>query len=96
MKYFAALKSYYAALRLRLRYEDLRARHRGTPLAQRRTGRAVRSWLSSKRGDEDVAPPDPRLAAELGLPAKQGAKGGPLTAFARVGKFFWQQMTRIR
>jgi len=38
--------------------------------------------------------------ASLGLPAKPNQqKGGDknaFTALARVGKFFWQQMTRIR
>jgi hypothetical protein len=44
-------------------------------------------------GDEDIAPPDPKLAAELGLP--RVTKNGR-NVFSRVGKFFWQQMTRIR
>ncbi|MEO8435372.1 MAG: M1 family aminopeptidase [Pyrinomonadaceae bacterium] len=99
-KYFAALKSYYAANAFEIAdLDDLRGAFIAeAPLAQRRTvARTFGRWLSSKRGDEDVAPPDAHLAAELGLPAKQGQKGGgPLTAFARVGKFFWQQMTRIR
>lgn len=98
-KYFAALKSYYAANAFEIAdLDDLRGAFIAeAPLAQRRSvARTFGRWLSSKRGDEDVAPPDPRLAAELGLPARQGARGGPLTAFARVGKFFWQQMTRIR
>jgi len=100
-KYFAALKSYYAANAFEIAdLDDLRGAFIAeAPLAQRRiVARTFGRWLSSKRGDEDIAPPDAHLAAELGLPAKQSQKGdrGPLTAFARVGKFFWQQMTRIR
>ena len=39
-----------------------------------------------------------KRAAELGLPARATAKPdrNVFTAFAKVGKFFWQQMTRIR
>src|SRR5205814_1879674 len=49
-------------------------------------------------GDEDIGPPDPKLAAELGLPSRANAKPdhNVFTAFAKVGKFFWQQMTKIR
>jgi hypothetical protein len=40
------------------------------------------------------------LATSLGIPQKQSQqKSGDknaFTALARVGKFFWQQMTRIR
>jgi aminopeptidase N len=101
-KYFAALRSYYAANSFEIAdMDDLRGAFMAeAPLAQRRVvARTFGRWLSSKRGDEDIAPPDARLAAELGLPVKPNQKGGdrgPLTAFARVGKFFWQQMTRIR
>jgi hypothetical protein len=62
--------------------------------------RTFNRWLESKRGDEDIAKPDQELAATLGIPVKanQQKKGDrtALTAFARLGKFFWQQMTRIR
>jgi hypothetical protein len=71
----------------------------GAPVEQRRAvSRTFDRWLSSKRGDEDIGPPDPRLAAELGLPSKANTKSdrNVFTAFAKVGKFFWQQMTRIR
>jgi hypothetical protein len=101
-KYFSALRSYYAANSLEIAdMDDLRGAFIAeAPLAQRRVvARTFGRWLSSKRGDEDIAPPDARLAAELGLPAKANQKGGDrgaLTAFSRVGKFFWQQMTRIR
>ncbi|HKR62004.1 MAG TPA: hypothetical protein VJS64_20115, partial [Pyrinomonadaceae bacterium] len=56
-------------------------------------------WLESKRGDDDIAQPDQELAESLGVPVKANQKkSGPtaLTAFTRLGKFFWQQMTRIR
>lgn len=101
-KYFAALKSYYAANALEIAdMDDLRGAFIAeAPLAQRRVvARTFDRWLSNKRGDEDIAPPDAHLAGELGLPVKQAnqkSDRGALTAFARVGKFFWQQMTRIR
>jgi hypothetical protein len=101
-KYFAALRSYYAANSFEIAdMDDLRGAFIAeAPLAQRRVvARTFGRWLASKRGDEDIAPPDAHLAAELGLPVKANQKGGdrgPLTAFSRVGKFFWQQMTRIR
>jgi len=42
------------------------------PLNQRRVvARTFDRWLSNKRGDEDIAPPDAHLAGELGLPVKQ-------------------------
>jgi hypothetical protein len=67
------------------------------PVEQRRAvNRIFDRWLSGKRGDEDIGPPDPRLAEELGLPAKANGKGGNVfSPFAKVGKFFWQQMTKI-
>jgi Peptidase family M1 domain len=100
-KYFAALRSYYAANSLEIAdMDDLRGAFIAeAPLEQRRiVARTFGRWLSSKRGDEDIGPPDPRLAAELGLPVpnQKGGDRGALTAFSRVGKFFWQQMTRIR
>jgi len=101
-KFFAALRSYYNANQLELAdMDDLRGAFVGeASLEQRRAvTRTFDRWLSSKRGDEDIAPPDAKLAADLGLPAKPGnPKGdkGFFTAFAKVGKFFWQQMTRLR
>jgi hypothetical protein len=101
-KFLAALRSYYHANQLELAdMNDLRGAFVGeASLEQRRAvTRTFDRWLSSKRGDEDIAPPDAKLAADLGLPAKTGnQKGdkGVFTAFAKVGKFFWQQMTRIR
>jgi hypothetical protein len=99
-RFFAALRDYYSANSLEVAdMDDLRGAFiAGAPVDQRRAvSRTFDRWLSSKRGDEDIGPPDPKLAAELGLPAKPNPKGGGnfFTAFARVGKFFWQQMTRI-
>src|SRR5437868_2572375 len=99
-RFFAALRDYYSANSLEVAdMDDLRGAFiAGAPVEQRRAvSRTFDRWLSSKRGDEDIGPPDPKLAAELGLPAKTSPKGGGnlFTAFAKVGKFFWQQMTRI-
>lgn len=102
-RYFSALGSYYKANALEIaELEDLRgALIAEAPIDQRRTvARTFTRWLASKRGDEDIARPDPELATSLGLPTKpEPQKGGDrnaFTAFAKVGKFFWQQMTRIR
>ena len=105
-KTFAALRNYYQGNLLEIaELEDLRsALVAEAPIEQRRSiGRIFNRWLTAKRGDEDIAPPDSELAASLGIPAKQSSPSKPgsgdknaFTAFARVGKFFWQQMTRIR
>lgn len=100
-RFFAALREYYFANSFEVAdMDDLRGAFiAGAPVEQRRAvNRTFDRWLSSKRGDEDIGPPDPKLAAELGLHAKVNAKGdrNVFTAFAKVGKFFWQQMTRIR
>jgi aminopeptidase N len=97
-KFFAALKSYYRANALEIaEMDDLRGAFIAeAPLAQRRAvTRTFQRWLSSKRGDVDIAPPDPQLALALGInPNLQ--KGGDRNAFSRLGRFFWQQMTRLR
>lgn len=100
-KFFAALRDYYHANSLEVAdLDDLRGAFIAeAAVEQRRTvNRTFDRWLSSKRGDEDIGPPDPKLAAELGLPARAAAKPdrNVFTAFAKVGKFFWQQMTKIR
>lgn len=98
----AACKNYYRANLFEIaELDDLRgALIAEAKLDQRRAvARTFNRWLASKRGDEDIAKPDRELAGSLGLPPKANQKGGdrnPLGAFARVGKFFWQQMTRIR
>jgi hypothetical protein len=102
-KIFAALRKYYQANLYEIaQMEDLRiALVAEAPVEQRRViGRTFTRWLTAKRGDEDIAPPDAELAATLGIPSKQppqrsGDKNA-FGAFAKVGKFFWQQMTRIR
>lgn len=99
-KFFSALQSYYKANLLEIaELDDLRGAFIAeAPIEQRRAvARTFNRWLASKRGDEDIARPDQELASSLGLPEK-GKSGdrNALTAFARVGKFFWQQMTRIR
>jgi len=102
-KLLRALRNYYQANQGEIaELDDLRgAIMAETPVEQRRVmARTFTRWLSSKRGDEDISAPDQELANSLGLPAKANAQRGndrnALSAFARVGKFFWQQMTRIR
>ena len=102
-KIFAALRNYYQANLYEIaQMEDLRiALSAEAPVEQRRMiGRTFNRWLTAKRGDEDIAPPDTELAATLGIPSKQAPqRSGDKNAFgalAKVGKFFWQQMTRIR
>jgi len=102
-KLFAALRNYYQANMFEIAdLDDLRgALIAESPIEQRRTvGRTFSRWLSTKRGDEDIATPDTELAKSLGLPSKQpqqrSGERNALTAFAKLGKFFWQQMTRIR
>jgi hypothetical protein len=99
-KFFAALRDYYSANSLEVAdMDDLRGAFiAGAPVEQRRNvNRTFDRWLSSKRGDEDIGPPDPKLAEELGLPPRTDAKSDKnmLTPFAKLGKFFWQQMTKI-
>ena len=102
-KVFAALRKYFQANLYEIaQLEDLRiALVAEAPVEQRRTiGRTFTRWLTTKRGDEDIAPPDQELAITLGIQSKQPApRSGDKNAFgalAKVGKFFWQQMTRIR
>jgi len=71
------------------------------PNEQRRmVGRTFTRWLTSRRGDEDIATPDQELAMSLGISSKQSPPRSndknAFNALAKVGKFFWQQMTRIR
>ena len=100
-KFFAALRKYYSVNKFEVaEVSDLRGAFAGeAPLEQRRrVSRIFDRWLASKNGDEDIAPPDPKLAADLGLPAKAGGKSdhNVFTPFSKLGKFFWQQMIRIR
>jgi len=100
---FSALRKYYQANLYEIaQFEDLRiALLAETPVEQRRmVGRTFTRWLTAKRGDEDIAPPDQELAASLGLPARQtppkAGEKNAFSAFAGVGRFFWRQVTRIR
>jgi hypothetical protein len=102
-KLLAALRKYYQANLLEIaKLDDLRgALIAEAPLQQKRAvARTFNRWLASRRGDEDIAKPDRELANSLGLPSKPNqqrtGERNALNAFARVGKFFWQQMTRIR
>jgi hypothetical protein len=99
-RFFRALRSYYEANRLEIaEVDDLRAAFVAeSELLQRRmVTRTFTRWLAERHGDEDIAPPNPQLAAALGLgvePQQQAAKDR--NAFSRLGRFFWRQMTRIR
>lgn len=101
-KLLAAIRNYYRANLFEIaQLNDLRgALIAEAPIEQRRVvARTFDRWLESRKGDEDIAKPDQELATSLGVPTKPQQKSGdrsPLGAFARLGKFFWQQMTRIR
>jgi Peptidase family M1 domain len=96
-KFFAALRSYYETNVFEIaELDDLRGAFVGeAPRAQRRAvTRTFNRWLSGKYGDEDIAPPDPHLAAALGI--NPNFAKNDRNAFSRLGRFFWQQMTKIR
>jgi hypothetical protein len=96
-KFFAALRSYYETNVFEIaELDDLRGAFVGeAPRLQRRAvTRTFSRWLSGKYGDEDIAPPDPRLAAALGI--NPNFAKNDRNAFSRLGRFFWQQMTRLR
>jgi hypothetical protein len=98
-KFFRALRSYYEANKLEVaELEDLRAAFVAeAELQQRRmVTRTFTRWLSEKHGDEDIGPPNPQLAAALGLSTEQQQTAKDRNAFSRLGRFFWRQMTRIR
>ena len=95
---FTALRRYAEANRHEIaELDDLRGAFVAeAPVALRRAvTRTFDRWLSERHGDEDIAPPNPQLAAALGL-APEPAKAGERNAFSRLGRFFWRQMTRIR
>lgn len=98
-RFFRALRGYYEANRFEVAEpEDLRAAFVAeAELSQRRAvTRAFGRWLSERRGDEDIGPPNPQLADALGLPAGAPQQPRDRNAFSRLGRFFWRQMTRIR
>jgi hypothetical protein len=96
-KFFAALRSYYETNMFEIaELDDLRGAFVGEALRPQRRAvtRTFSRWLSGKYGDEDIAPPDPRLAAALGI--NPNITKNDRNAFSRLGRFFWQQMTRLR
>jgi Peptidase family M1 domain len=99
-RFFRALRSYYEANRLEVaELEDLRAAFVAeSELLQRRmVTRTFTRWLSERHGDEDIAPPNPQLAAAVGINTEQPQQAAKdRNAFSRLGRFFWRQMTRIR
>lgn len=98
-KFFKALRGYYEANRLEVAgLEDLRAAFVAeAELQQRRVvARTFDRWLTEKRGDQDIAPPNPQLLAALGINAESPQATRDRNAFSRLGRFFWRQMTRIR
>ncbi|HEX8070114.1 MAG TPA: M1 family aminopeptidase [Pyrinomonadaceae bacterium] len=95
---FTALRRYGEANRFEVaELDDLRGAFVAeAPVAQRRTViRTFDRWLSERHGDEDIAPPNPQLAAALGITPEQ-PNANNRNAFSRLGRFFWRQMTRIR
>jgi hypothetical protein len=95
---FTALRRYYEANRLEIAEANdlVGAFIAESPVEQRRAvARTFDRWLSERHGDEDIAPPNPQLAEALGLSVEQGSHDNG-NRFARLGKFFWRQMTRIR
>ncbi|HKP71832.1 MAG TPA: M1 family aminopeptidase [Pyrinomonadaceae bacterium] len=96
---FTALRRYHEANRFEIaELEDLRGAFVAeSPVAERRAvTRLFDRWLSEKHGDEDIAPPNPQLAAALGVNAPELSGANGRNAFSRLGRFFWRQMTRIR
>jgi hypothetical protein len=95
---FTALRRYAEANRFEIaELDDLRGAFIAeAPVTERRAvTRTFDRWLSERHGDEDIAPPNPQLAAALGLtPENVGTPNR--NAFSRLGRFFWRQMTRIR
>lgn len=97
-RFWKALRGYYEANRFEIaEMDDLEAAFVAeVPVGERRAlTRLFNRWLSEKRGDEDIAPPNPQLAAALGLAVEQNGSKDRNT-FSRLGRFFWRQMTRIR
>jgi hypothetical protein len=87
-RFFAALHSYYQANALEFaNLDDLRGAFIAeASIEQRRmVARTFNRWISSRRGDEDIGPPDKQLAASLGLPSKGEGPRGDLHAFTVLG-----------
>lgn len=95
--FFRALRSFYESRRLGVaELSDLRAAFVAVSDQQQRraVNRLFERWLSEKRGDEDIGPPNPQIAGALGLSVER--QEADRNAFSRLGRFFWRQMTRIR
>jgi hypothetical protein len=95
---FTALRRYAEANRFEIaELDDLRGAFIAeAPVAERRAvTRTFDRWLSERHGDEDIAPPNPQLAAALGL-TPENAGTPNRNPVSRLGRFFWRQMTRIR
>lgn len=107
-RFFTALRRFYETNRFEIaELDDLRGAFIAeAPLTERRAiTRTLNRWLSERRGDEDIAPPNPQLAQALGVhtiasaapgPSPSGRSGEERNRFSRLGRFFWRQMTRIR
>ncbi|MDX6270462.1 MAG: hypothetical protein QOD28_1685 [Acidobacteriota bacterium] len=95
---FTALRRYAEANRYEIaELDDLRGAFVAeAPVTERRAvTRTFDRWLSERHGDEDIAPPNPQLAAALGITPE--ITGTPnRNPVSRLGRFFWRQMTRIR
>jgi hypothetical protein len=95
---FTALRRYAEANRFEIaELDDLRGAFIAeAPVTERRAvTRTFDRWLSERHGDEDIAPPNPQLAAALGI-TPEPAGTPSRNPVSRLGRFFWRQMTRIR
>lgn len=98
-RFFAALRRYYHRHRQRIaNLDDLRSAFMVEATSGQRAAVAqlFERWLEGRFGDEDVGAPSESLAATLGLPAANAKEKEAPNPFARLGKFFWRQITRIR
>ncbi len=98
-RFFKALRAYYETNKFEIAgVEDLRGSFiaEASLDARRAATRIFARWLTEKHGDEDIAPPNPQLAAALGISNEPTASAKDRNTFSRLGRFFWRQMTRIR
>ena len=97
-RFMRGLRNYYETQRLRnVVLGDLRKTLSDESDTQQRrmVARVFDRWLTERHGDEDIAPPNPQLAAALGVSVER-PEPNDRNAFSRLGRFFWRQMTRIR
>jgi hypothetical protein len=98
-RFFKAVRGYYESNRLEVAgTQDLRAAFVAeAELGQRRAvARTFDRWLTEKRGDQDISPPNPQLLEAVGIDPESSQSQRDRNAFSRLGRFFWRQMTRIR